>query len=807
MARIWSAACLLKEGVGFLSQRKNEAVAKMVCLLSERTRWEGVDVLPNLKMAIKRMIHEYHLSARTAPAMRKLASQLRIYSLYQNMGREKLKRTLDIIYNNYKFKSESFATIENIFESHIFFDKVISIEEIENESEFVYDLSVDGNENFVAGRGNLIVHNSSVMDAVCFALYGTFPGLASRNVKLDEVITSKPHQADFASVVLKFGYNGKEYSVERRVNRKGANEAKLLEGGKLIGGPQPTDVTAKVEKIIEISYELFTRAVYSEQNQIDYFLKLSAAQRKEKFDELLNLNTYENVRANAVSLQNRLKKTVEDRKLLIKEQKAYGNEKSLSLMLEKLSGKQREIDGAKKQLEGVSDAVKEHQLRIDEAGKKEDEFRFYRELQIKTASRIEELGKSIKEAKKHLEKFSGDGIEELQKTAGALEKRIPEIAGEIRSLQERKGALEKSLGAGETVLMEVEKSLKGLDGADGVCPVCRRSLEKHTKKEIELENIRRREEANARMRTIISETGKIMDGIRALEKENLAVAAERERCIERMHEVRQVAEKEDAVRKNEAQVQELLHEAGKISDALKKIGFEEKEIIEIRRKAVEAEQKAKSLQREIKLHEDMLHDVKESIRKIEEEAKRLDGIEKQNEELSLKAEKMSVFVNALKATQGELRGELIGAVNDAMSDIWSRVYPYGDYVDARLFVDDAGNYDVVVREKNGRWVRAGSTLSGGERSVAALTLRISISLVLAQNLSWLILDEPTHNLDRNAVEVMGNIMKEHLPELVGQIFIITHDKEMERAASSTVYVLERDKEEESYTTVRQLDVV
>ena len=165
---------------------------------------------------------------------------------------------------------------------------------------------------------------------------------------------------------------------------------------------------------------------------------------------------------------------------------------------------------------------------------------------------------------------------------------------------------------------------------------------------------------------------------------------------------------------------------------------------------------------------------------------------------------MSVFVNALKATQAELRNELVGAVNEAMSDIWGRVYPYGDYTDARLAVDELASYEIMVRERNGRWVKAGGILSGGEKCIAALTVRIGISLVLAQNLSWLILDEPTHNLDTNAVEVMGEIMKEHLPELVEQIFIITHDKELERAASSTIYVLERDKGEESYTSASQL---
>jgi len=51
-----------------------------------------------------------------------------------------------------------------------------------------------------------------------------------------------------------------------------------------------------VEKAIEINYNLFSRAVYSEQNEIDSFLRLSPKDRKTKFDELLDLQKYEAVR-------------------------------------------------------------------------------------------------------------------------------------------------------------------------------------------------------------------------------------------------------------------------------------------------------------------------------------------------------------------------------------------------------------------------------------------------------------------------------------------------------------------------------
>ena len=175
-------------------------------------------------------------------------------------------------------------------------------------------------------------------------------------------------------------------------------------------------------------------------------------------------------------------------------------------------------------------------------------------------------------------------------------------------------------------------------------------------------------------------------------------------------------------------------------------------------------------------------------------------LERQAAENFRAAEKLSIFTAALKAAQTELRNQMIQTINDAMDDIWARVYPYGDYSTARITVDDAG-YEVVVRQLNGEWVRAEGILSGGERSSVALTLRIAVSLVLTQNLGWIILDEPTHNLDANSVKVLGETMRTHLPKIIGQIFIITHEREMEYAASGKLYVLEREKGNDGATVV------
>ena len=63
------------------------------------------------------------------------------------------------------------------------------------------------------------------------------------------------------------------------------------------------------------------------------------------------------------------------------------------------------------------------------------------------------------------------------------------------------------------------------------------------------------------------------------------------------------------------------------------------------------------------------------------------------------------------------------------------------------------------------------------------------------------LDEPTHNLDKQGVRELARVLKNHLPQLVEQVFIITHDEELEQAASGKLYKLERKKEQDEPTRI------
>jgi ATPase subunit of ABC transporter with duplicated ATPase domains len=88
--------------------------------------------------------------------------------------------------------------------------------------------------------------------------------------------------------------------------------------------------------------------------------------------------------------------------------------------------------------------------------------------------------------------------------------------------------------------------------------------------------------------------------------------------------------------------------------------------------------------------------------------------------------------------------------------------------------------------------------------MACLVLRISFSLVLVPHLNWIILDEPTHNLDAKSVESLNQALKDQIKDFVGQIFLITHEQKLENAASGELYRIERNKDEDGYSEIIRL---
>ncbi len=182
----------------------------------------------------------------------------------------------------------------------------------------------------------------------------------------------------------------------------------------------------------------------------------------------------------------------------------------------------------------------------------------------------------------------------------------------------------------------------------------------------------------------------------------------------------------------------------------------------------------------------------ETIEKIRAESIRMETI----------AEQLALLESSLLATQEQLRRHFVSAVNQAMGLVWQNLYPYGDFKSCRLGIEE-GDYVLQLQDSTG-WIPVDGVASGGERSIAALALRVAFALVLAPQLRWLILDEPTHNLDEKATQELAAVLRDRISEFVEQVFLVTHNPEMENAVSGYLYRFERAKEKDEPSRVTMI---
>ncbi len=362
---------------------------------------------------------------------------------------------------------------------------------------------------------------SSVMDAISYALFGMFPLLQHRRISIADIVKNIPAQEQEAEVKLSFSIGTDNYIVDRKIGISGSAEATLFKNGSIIQS-QPQRVSEFVSDVLKVDYDLFSKAVYSEQNGLDYFLELRSGERKDQIDKLLGLDKFALAEDNAGSLANRIKGIVQEQQSVISsfdiekleqqireakvELEKLGNEtlslkekheKDKAVLLEK-SSKMKELNemNAKKasldkEIKGLesklavlkreADKIEAEELgSLDEISRKaadleeqvkkakeeelhiEEEERNGNRLSAKLESEIKKIKEDIDEKKKLEELLKGKSLEE---NSLILEKKNEEL--------ER---LEKSLAGYASKKEEAERYMQELEEHISKCPVCEREI-------------------------------------------------------------------------------------------------------------------------------------------------------------------------------------------------------------------------------------------------------------------------------------------------------------------------------------------
>ncbi len=741
---------------------------------------------------------------------------------------------------------------------------------------------------------------SSVVDAISFALFGTFPDLQNRKIKLDDVIMNRPKKKDIAKVELTLVLDN-VYTISRTVERgKGTTTSEIRENGKLLEAPQAQRVTEVVEKLLKLDYELFSRAIYSEQNQLDYFLTLPRGQRMKKIDELLHLDRFEKARQSSVSLVNRCGQRQKDLKEEVGRLKAEG-------FLEKIpdvESELNELEKRKAQMEKEVDVLGKRRERLqNETSKLEEKAEKAKELEREIASTeagFEETRLAIERLKTSLKSLSEKPLEDMEKEYEQInkemestEKKIAKLRKELDKLQTKgsrvlaeigqkksrldelkiqegeKERLEKELNSllksnPKTALKNVEKeidatkalieknkvileqmkdSLEKISGKR--CPVCDTPLTKRKREELVanrearmkdaqekceeawsrlsmLEKRKERLESDVQRITLLKEKLKSMqlEGVTTLTKELRELRKEGKKIDFRLKSVRLSMKEMETTYKvllqrrtetqlNLAQRKELEERLGmekayanrlkKLNETLKTLDFDPERLRLAREDLEKIIEESSKMVESINSVANLISEKKVRLKELKQRKKLLEEVSNEIEELAMTINFLQTFNQALLETQEELREEFIQAINETMDEIWSELYPYGDFQSIRYAVEE-GDYVLQLRSGD-TWLPVEGITSGGERYTAALCLRIALALVLAPNLRWIILDEPTHNLDSNAISSFAEVLRTKVSEIVDQVFVITHEERLEEAVTGVLYHLKRNKSENAPTEV------
>jgi exonuclease SbcC len=136
---------------------------------------------------------------------------------------------------------------------------------------------------------------STVIDAICFALYGSVPRYGHKG-SVAPIITTGALEA---RVSLTFEAGGTRYVATRVVRRQksgsGAStrEARLeAVDGDVVAG-SVSEIDAAVEDLLGLTFEHFTRAVVLPQNEFARFLHDKPATRQDLLVRLLGFDVYE----------------------------------------------------------------------------------------------------------------------------------------------------------------------------------------------------------------------------------------------------------------------------------------------------------------------------------------------------------------------------------------------------------------------------------------------------------------------------------------------------------------------------------
>jgi exonuclease SbcC len=310
-----------------LVEHKQKILNNIVMTIKNRNKNENIDVIPS--------VFNRYLSTKTFLNKKRTLEQLNKY----NMSRQ-----------NYL----NFGGLSIIGKSDIFWTKIKSIEPTKHYVD-CYDIEVDSDEHLYIAD-TIICHNSSLMDAIRFALFGK----TKFNVKTKMVKRGK----EFCQVEFIFLINDEVYKIIRKLSAKTGiitidffkkeNNVWVSSG---LTCDTPTQTNNKIIEIVGMNDDTFVNISYFRQNDVSGFTSANATKRKEILKEGLKIgiwDEYQKISKDSEKQFNQQLEAIEERIKLL------GNvEQDIEKAYDRIKEKQILLNKAQENLIEIEDSVKE----------------------------------------------------------------------------------------------------------------------------------------------------------------------------------------------------------------------------------------------------------------------------------------------------------------------------------------------------------------------------------------------------------------------------------------------------------------
>ena len=719
--------------------------------------------------------------------------------------------------------------------------------------------------------GEMGTGKSSILQAINYCLFGNFNELKSREIKTDDLIMNGK---DECNIKLYFD----EYIIERSIKKGKTTEANIRNNKENLAGPSTVEVNNYIEEKLKINEDVFLKAIYSSQNDIDTILKVTPTNRKKIIDELMNLTEFEIVRKNAVSLINKLNNQKEIYKKFLDEfnQKDLFNHKEITLKkIEELNINKVEfeknipelknnyiiikdklnlIQDKKYKNKSLTESLNKLKSKIMTINIDEETPEIDFEFEIKKLDNsIINLKQDSKQIHSLLEQLSNEKItyeknllnmnnliDNYKKEMNYFEKNYSEysdinfyeINNNYQKLYSELIEIKRNFESSKIKLVSLRDSLDRLNNMESKCFVCdniideenKKSLISRRKSEIAItlmkqneltEKIENSEEKTSNLKKYIDieeQYKNNLDNYNSVKINLSKIENEITNIKNKIFEIdknivdnkKNVVDVEKLLEHNELHLKKLYQKKENIN---KKIEFNninqeikllEKELLNldfnpnlldilssefetISNDMAKSEYKLKQFDNDIKIHI-------ERLKTIEEKFNSYDDLTLKLKNIMNKINFLIILKNKLFESQELLRDDLILAVNEELSNIWIDLYPYDNFTNLRIMPIN-NDYFVQLKEYKGEWKNIVGYASGGEKMLSCISTKIAFSKILSPSVGLIILDEPTHNLDNNAVNNFISIINNNIKSQINQLIIVTHDNRLAESGEKVIKLI------------------